>query len=221
MLCRNGVVVCHNRGIDVLKMGCTLPNLANNCLYSFIGANLYLLIERDKLLPLKVRKDIVGGPSILFTRKSVVDETHIRKSTYVCQTIFGIDAGRFYHYSSRWATLTEFYIRYGFDAYLPWLKPRQKKSRSFGNTVMSLIQRKRSYSRFESCYRPGTQKKIDCFNANGCCGNYHTLFEAMGCFYWYCVCQEARPALTEEHIQRRTKIGWNAEKVYREEKLHC
>ena len=31
------------------------------------------------------------------------------------------------------------------------------------------------------------------------------LFEAMGCFYRYCPCQEARPSLTEEDIERGNK----------------
>ena len=31
------------------------------------------------------------------------------------------------------------------------------------------------------------------------------LFEAMGCFYHYCPCQETRPSLTEEDIERGLK----------------
>ena len=31
------------------------------------------------------------------------------------------------------------------------------------------------------------------------------LFEAMGCFYYYCPCQEARLSLTEEDIERGNK----------------
>ena len=30
-------------------------------------------------------------------------------------------------------------------------------------------------------------------------------FEAMGCFYHYCPCQEARPSLTEKDIERGNK----------------
>ena len=36
-------------------------------------------------------------------------------------------------------------------------------------------------------------------------GHCNTAFEAMGCFYHYCSCQDARPALIEEDIQRGTK----------------
>ena len=41
---------------------------------------------------------MVGGPSIVFTRKAVVDETFIRKSSNLCQSIVGIDASQVYPY---------------------------------------------------------------------------------------------------------------------------
>ena len=38
-------------------------------------------------------------------------------------------------------------------------------------------------------------------------GCYHcnTVFEAMGCYYRYCPCQEARPSLTDADIEKRVK----------------
>ena len=44
-----------------------------------------------KTLWKKNREDVVGGPSIVFTRKAVVDETFIRKSANICKSIVGID----------------------------------------------------------------------------------------------------------------------------------
>ena len=57
----------------------------------------------------------------------------------------------------------------------------------------------------ESFYTTGTQIKIDCFKADGFCAHCKTVFEAMGCFYHYCTCQEARSSLTEEDIERGKK----------------
>ena len=71
----------HNKGIDMLKLGCTLPNLANICLQKSTTAKFYPLTESNKDLFGKLREDIVGGPSIVFTRKAVMDETFIRDST--------------------------------------------------------------------------------------------------------------------------------------------
>ena len=77
----------------MLKLGCTLPNLTNICLHKSTDANIYPFTEADKDLLEKIR-GVVGGPSIVFTRKAVVDETSIRKSTNICKSFVGIDASQ-------------------------------------------------------------------------------------------------------------------------------
>ena len=42
---------------------------------------------------------MTGGPCIVFTRKAVVDETYISKSSNVCKSIVGIDASQLYSFS--------------------------------------------------------------------------------------------------------------------------
>ena len=89
----------HNKGIDMLKLGCRLPNMANICLHKSTDSKFYLFTESDKDLLEKIREDMVGGPSIVFTRKAVVDDTFIRKSSNLCKSIVGIDASQLYPYS--------------------------------------------------------------------------------------------------------------------------
>ena len=50
-----------------------------------------------------------------------------------------------------------------------------------------------------------TEKKIDCFNVDGYCDHCKTVFEAMGCYYHFCSCQEARPSLTDQDNERGNK----------------
>ena len=88
-----------DKHIDMLKLGCTLLNLANICLQKSTDANFYPFTEADEDLLEKIREDIVGGPSIIFTRKAVADETFIRKSANICKSILGIDASQLYPYS--------------------------------------------------------------------------------------------------------------------------
>ena len=88
----------HDKDIDMLKLGCTLPKLANICLHKSTDAKFYPFTEGDKDLLEKIREDVVGGPSIVFTRKAIVDETFIRKSTNICKSIVGIDASQLYPY---------------------------------------------------------------------------------------------------------------------------
>ena len=67
----------HDKGIDMLKLGCSLPNLANICLHKSTDAIFYPLTLGDKDLLEKIREDVVDGPSIVHTRKAVVDENFI------------------------------------------------------------------------------------------------------------------------------------------------
>ena len=62
----------HHKGIDMLKLGCTLPNLANICLHKSKDSKFFSFTELDKDLLGKIREDMVGSPSIVFTRKAVV-----------------------------------------------------------------------------------------------------------------------------------------------------
>ena len=101
----------HNKGIDMLKLGFTLPNLASIFPHSSTSAKFYPFLESDKDLLSKFCEDIVGGPSIVLTRKAVVDETHIRKSTTVCKLIIGVDAGQLYPYSMCQPMPTGLYTR--------------------------------------------------------------------------------------------------------------
>ena len=71
--------------------------------------------------------------------------------------------------------------------------------------VMSYFQRTRPDCKIESFYTTGRQKKNDCFSFDEYCSQCNTVFEAMGCFYQFCPCQELRPSLTEEDIQRGSK----------------
>ena len=71
--------------------------------------------------------------------------------------------------------------------------------------VMSYFQKQGPDCKIESFYTKGTQKKIDCFKADGFCAHCNTVSEAMGCFYVYCPCQEARLSLTEKDIEGGNK----------------
>ena len=84
----------HDKDIEMLKLGCTLANLANICSHKSTEAKFYPFTEGEKDVLEKIRKDVVGGPSIVFTGKAVVDRTLFRKSTNLCKPIVGIDVSQ-------------------------------------------------------------------------------------------------------------------------------
>ena len=195
----------HNRGIDMLKLGSTLPNLANICLHKLTDSKIYPFTESDKDLLEKIWEDMVGGPSIVFTRKAVVDETFIRKSSHLCKSIVGIDASQLYPYSKCQSMPNGLYTRWEYDSESKRFTARQNKSRSFENMVLSYFQQGQPDCKIESNGTTGRQKKIDCFRVDGICYHCNTVFKAMGCYYHYCPCQKARPSLTDTYIEKGIK----------------
>ena len=127
----------HNKGIDMLKLGCTLPNLANVCLHKSTDSKFYPFRKSDKDLLEKIPEDMVGGPSIVSIRKAVVDEFFIRKSSNLCQSIVGIDASQLYPNSMCQPMPTGLYTRWEYDSETKRFTARQNKSRSFENMFLS------------------------------------------------------------------------------------
>ena len=62
----------HDTDIDMLKLGCTVPNLASFCLRKSTDAKFSPFAKGEKNLLEKNREDVVGGPSIVFTRKQLL-----------------------------------------------------------------------------------------------------------------------------------------------------
>ena len=152
--------IYHNKGIDMLKLGCTLPNLANICLHKSTDSKFYPFSESDKDLLEKIREDMVGGSSFVFTRKAVLDETFIRKSSNLCKSIVGIDASQLYPHSMCQPMPTGLYTRWEYDSETKTFTARENKSRSFENMVLSYFQRSRPDCKIESNVTTGRQKKL-------------------------------------------------------------
>ena len=100
---------------------------------------------------------------------------------------------------------TGLYARWEYDSETKSFTARQNKSRSFENMVMLYFHWTQPEYKIESNITTGRQKKIDCFSEDGICYHCNTVFEAMGCYYHYCPCQEARPSLTDTDIERGAK----------------
>ena len=195
----------HDKDIDMLKLGCTLPNLTNTCLHKSTDAKFYPFTEGCKDFLEKTLEDVVGGPSIVFTRKAAFDGTFTRKSANICKSIVQIDASQLYPYSMFQPMPSSLYTRWDHDSQSGRFTPRQNKTRSFENMVMPYFQRTRPECEIESFFTTGRQKKIDCFSVDGFCSHCNIVFETMGCFYHFCPCQELRPSLTEDDIGRGSK----------------
>ena len=136
-----------------------------------------------------------------------MDETFIRKSSNLCKSIVGIDASQLYPYSMCQPRPTGLYTQWEYDSKTKRLTARQNKSRSFESVVLSYFQQSRPDCKIESNVTTGRQRKIDCFSVDGICYHCNTVFEAMGCYYHYCPCQEGCPSLADADFERGIRKG--------------
>ena len=126
--CKRMIELYHNKGIDMLKLGCTLPNMANICLHKSTNHKFFPFAEADKELHDKIREDMTGGPYIAFTRKAVFDQTFLRNSENLCKSIVGIDAIQLYPFSMCQEMPTGLYTRWELDTDSQKFRARTNRS---------------------------------------------------------------------------------------------
>ena len=119
---------------------------------------------------------MTGGPSIVFTRKAVVDETFITNSSIVCKSIVGIDASQPYAFSMSQDMHTGLYTKWNFDTDMQKFQARHNQTRNFENLVIPFYQKTRPECQIESFFTYGKQKKCGCFNIDGYCDHCKTVF---------------------------------------------
>ena len=100
---------------------------------------------------------MVGFPSIVFTRKAVVDETFIRISGNISISLVGIDASQLFPYSMCQPMPTGLYTRWEHDTEFKRCKPQQNKPRNFEYMVMSYSLRQGPDCKIDNFYTTVTQ----------------------------------------------------------------
>ena len=148
---------------------------------------------------------MTGGPSIVFTRKAVVDKAFIRDSSNICKSIVGIDASLFYPYSRSQDMPTWLYTRWEFDSDMQKCKARHNRSQSFEITAMSYYQETRTECRIESFHTSGNKKKC-MFQCRWILWSLQNCVWSNGMLLPFCPCQETRLSLSEKDIERGKKM---------------
>ena len=110
----------------------------------------YPFISSDSDLLEKLREDKTDCPSMVFTSKTVANETFIRKSNNLCKSIVGIDASQLYPCSMCQDMPTGLYKRWDYDEEAQKFIARQNRVRTFENMVMSYFQATRPGCKNES-----------------------------------------------------------------------
>ena len=138
-----------------------------HCLNKSTDAKLHVFTEGGRKLVKKTPAEVIDGPSIVFERKAVANETFIRKSTNKCKENVGIDANELYLYSMCQTMPIGLYLRWDPVSVTSQFTLWQNKTRRFENMVMSYFQRIRPECEIERFFTTGRQKKSDCLSVDG------------------------------------------------------
>ena len=115
----------HSKRVDMLKLGYTLPNLANRFLHSSTDAAIFPFCEKDKDYDNYFQKWLTGRPSIIFIRYAKVGETKIRESRNVCISIVGIDPSQLNPLSMTKEMPTRPYIKWEYNEETEKFRPKR------------------------------------------------------------------------------------------------
>ena len=174
-----------------------------------------------------IRKWLTGGPSVIFTRYAKVGETKIRESENVCKSIVGIDASQLYPFSMTKEMPTGPYTKWEYSEETAKFHPNRNWRSSSEQQVMDYFQQLHPNCKIQTQFTHKKQKKLGPYLVDGFCSHCITVFEAMGCFFHFCQCQEEKPLLFEDiesGLKRRERdndrreylkgLGLNVEEIW-------
>ena len=87
----------HDRDIDLLKLGCTLPNLANICLHKSTDAEFYPFMEGDKDLFEKIEKMLLKVHQSFFHAKQLLMKLLIESLQTYANLLLGLMPANYIH----------------------------------------------------------------------------------------------------------------------------
>ena len=140
----------NNKCIDMLKLGFTSPISAKIFRHKSIGSNCYHFTKSDTDWFEKIREEMVGARWMVFTRKAVVDETLMRKSTNLRNSFVGIDDSQLQPFSMCRPMPTILYTILEYDKETKRFTPHQNKNSTFEKMVLSYFETAQSDCRIES-----------------------------------------------------------------------
>ena len=130
----------HDKDIDTLNLGCTLPKLANTCLHRSTDAKFYKFTVKDKdILEKKLEKMLLVVHLSFLHENQLLMKLFFQKSTNFVR----IDGSQQHPYSMCQPMPIGLYTHWDLISETARFTPRQNKTRCFENMVMSYFQRTR------------------------------------------------------------------------------
>lgn len=173
-----------NRFIDIFKVSISVPGLARQMLFECAraeDASFALCDESNKDLYYTIKRNITGGPSIIFNRHHEVGVTNIRNNpTKPCQKIVGFDANALYLYCIGQPMPTGLFVRRRLEE---GFKPEKRDKYMIAFHWLDWLNETQSLTIQHKLNR-GKEKKIGPYPVDGYDEHTNTVYQFHGC-YWH------------------------------------
>ena len=201
----NFMDIYFEQGIDIFKDFITLPGVARKMLYDSSDSNFALFNSDNADLYYTFKQNIVGGPSIIFTRyheKGITEIKNIKNN--LCQSVVGYDCNGLYSYAIKQLMPTGVYVRRNMDNnFRPEVSERYIDSYVWLDYLSCKegikIQHKLNNRR---------EIRIGNYRVDGYCFKNKTIYEFNGCYYHNCKfnCYIVRKITSKSWLDRLARV---------------
>lgn len=188
-----------DKNVDVFKVSISVPGIACTLLFrSAVAehASFALFGTEDEDLYQKVKNDIIGGPSIIFTRHHKVGDTTIREGK-LCANIIGFDANALYLWCLG-SPMTVGAFRKRDDKNF---RPERRDRWLMMYDWLDWWNRRKEGLHIQHKLNVEREKKVGQYRVDGYDPITNTVYEFHGCYYHGCSC-DARHHESEKDQKR-------------------
>ena len=190
------------RGIDVLKVAVSIPGVARRMLFDTArkqNESFASVLNKDEDLYYILKRNIVGGPSIIFHREHGAGQTLLYgKEGNVCAIIVGYDANALYLWSLDQNMPCGGYVRRFGPDFVPVQRLYRRDMYDWMDFMAKTTKRNIWHGRNHG------EVKIGKYKLDGFCRETITAYEFDGCYYHGCdVCFKNKVEGTEPEMTNR------------------
>ena len=167
-------------GVDLFKETLSVPGVARKMVFKSIENRAFFALPSKKFADIHdtFKKNIVGGPSLVFHRYHEKHKTKIRGEGQICETILGLDANSLYLYAfSLPAPSGPMTVRREANNFKP------EKSERFMKAFHWLEWEIASSNMFIQHKLNGGEKQVGPFRVDGFCPENNTVYSFHGCYF--------------------------------------
>ena len=169
-----------DRGIDLFKIAVSLPGVARTVLYKTAaqnGVSFSSVRPGDEDLYYLIKQNIVGGPSIIFTREHEAGRTLLRGTDTICTNILGYDGNALYLWCIDQYLPTGDYVR----RFGPSFEPTFKGNRRDAFDWLDFVAESENIEIWHQHNRG--EVKIGPYSVDGFNPKTKTIFDFDGCYF--------------------------------------